>query len=232
MSIQVRARTTALDILSVNLSDVIALPDEKAAPALNERMAVLDQVHRIHERSFAERGIIAREFERRKLWQYLVDPHTNEVFSSFSAWMACPDYIGCRRVNFEAKRDIESMPEIPAEQLREIPKSNIKVLRQLSSHVRAEPEVLEAAKSLPQNEFLKKIEADHADQHLEVRRLLRFSPGRSGSKIVEEAIRWALDHDIAGTRDEALVRMAETALKDWELDAELEQMTEEEKAEA
>lgn len=222
----VRVRTT-FDIISTNLSDLIALPDDKAAAALNERMGVLDQIHKIHERSYCERGIIAREFERRELWRHLVDPDTRTQFSSFTAWMSCSDFLGCRRVNFEAKKDIEDLQDIPFDQLKDVSKGNIKVLKQLSTHVRQQPEILESAKTLPQNEFLEKIEREHENQHLEVRRPLRFSPGRSEVKIIEEAIAWALENDIAGSRDEALVRMAETALKDWQLDKELAEMPDE-----
>ena len=53
---------------------------------------------------------------------------------------------------------------------------------------------------------------------------MRFSPGRSWSKDIEEAIVYALVNDIAGTRDEALWRMAETALDTWKLDEEIKSM--------
>src|SRR5271156_3383912 len=114
-----------------NLSDIIALPDEEAAEAMNDRMGVLDQIHRIYERSYSERGIIAREFERRRLWQHLVDPDTGQSFPNFSAWMACSDFLGCRRVNFESLRDMRALADIPEAQLIDVPKGNIKLLTQL-----------------------------------------------------------------------------------------------------
>jgi hypothetical protein len=214
----------AWDIVNTNLSDLIALPDVQAAPRLNERMALLDQIHKIHERSYSERGIIAREFERRKLWQHLVDPDTGQVFPNFTAWMSCSDFLGCRRVNFEAKKDMEGLEDVPQAKLLDVPKGNIKVLKQLSTKVRNKPEILEAARNLPQNKLLQKIEQEEPDQIIEAKQVLRFSPGRSWVKTIEKAIEWAIENDIAGTRDEALLRMAETALEQWELDFELSHM--------
>lgn len=208
----------------VNLSDLIALPDPEAAEAMNTRMGVLDQIHRIHERSYSERGIIAREFERRKLWAHLIDPATGQAFPSFSAWMSCDDFMGCRRVNFESLRDMRALADVPEEKLIDVPKGNIKLLAQLSTAVRNQPDVLEAARVLDRDAFEEKVEKEHPQQHIEARRPLRFSPGRTGAKVIEEAIAWALEHDIAGSRDEALVRMAEQALHEWQLEAELEEM--------
>jgi hypothetical protein len=228
--LQVRTRTL-FEIVSTNLSDMIALPDPEAAEALNTRMAALDQIHRIHERSYAERGIIAREFETRHLWAHLIDPETGISFPHLTAWLSCSDFLGCRRTNFEAKADMKELSDVPADKLIDVTKDNIKVLKLLSTSVRNQPDVLEAAKSMPQNEFLAKVEKEHPTQHLEVRRFLRFKPGRSGAKIVEEAIAWALEHDIAGSRDEALVRMAETALDEWKFYGDLKAMPAEEQQE-
>jgi hypothetical protein len=78
---------------------------------------------------------------------------------------------------------------------------------------------------------MEKVEREQPHQHIETRHLLRFNPGRSGAKIVEEMICWALEHDIAGTRDEALVRAAESALNEWKLELELREMPVEDPAE-
>jgi aryl-alcohol dehydrogenase-like predicted oxidoreductase len=84
--------------------------------------------------------------------------------------------------------------------------------------------VLEAARTMPREAFEEKVEKEHPHQHLQVHRALSFRPDRSGAKVIEAAIAWALEHDIAGTREEALVRACETALNQWELDFELSQM--------
>ena len=227
--IQVHARTrSALDILSVNLSDVIAQPDIVAAFELNERMGALNIIHRIHERTYPETGIIAREFERRHLYRHLIDPDTGEAFPHFTAWASCSNFLACRSTIFEAKADMKALEDVPAERLLDVPKDNIKVLKQMSTKVRNQPDVLEAAKTMKANKLLRKIEAEHPDQHLESRKPMRFSPGRAAAEIVEEGIEYAIEHEIAGTRDEALVRAFETALEAWKLDEELKNMPEEE----
>lgn len=222
-TIQVRARTP-MEIVSTNLSDLIALPDPEAAEALNTRMAALDQIHRIHERSYSERGIIAREFEVRRLWAHLLDPETGFPFPHLTAWME-GGFLGCRRVSFEAKTDMLLLKDISADKLIDVPKGNIKLLTQLSTAVRNDPAILAAAKTLTQDQFLEKLDKEQPSQHIEQRKALRFNPGRSGAKVVEEMIAWALDHDIAGSRDEALVRAAETALCQWGLEREMPEET-------
>jgi hypothetical protein len=223
-SIQVRDALSPLDLMKRNLCDLLYLPDAEAAEALNARMGALDAIHRIHERSYSERGIIAREFERRQLWKHLTDPETGETFPNFSAWMSCSDFLGCRRTNFESLRDMKLLQDVPEERLIDMPKSNIKTLTQLSTSVRNDPGILAAAKDMSPDEFLEKVEKEQPLQHLEARKALRFSPGRSGAKLIEQWIAYALEHDIAGSRDEALVRACEMALNDAELDEELAAM--------
>lgn len=229
-TLQVHARTS-FEIASVNIGELIAMPDPEAAEALNTRMGALDQIHRIHERSYAERGIIVREFEKRHLWKHLIDPETGEAFPHLTAWLSCSDFLGCRRTNFEAKRDMELLQDVPTDKLIDVPKGNLKVLTQLSTAVRNDPGILEAAKTMQPNEFMDKVEKEQPHQHIEARKVMRFSPGRSWAKTIEETIAYAIDHGIAGSRDEALLRMAETSLNEWTLEDEIKHMPPEEAVE-
>ena len=225
--IEVRART-AMEVMSVNLSDLISLPDQDAAPALNTRMGALDVIHKLHERSYAERGIIVREFERRKLWEHLVDPDTGTPFASLTAWMSCSDFLGCRRVNFEAKRDMEMLQDVPSEKLLDVPKSNIKVLASLSTQTRNEPRVLDAARTMQPEKFEQKIEKEYPDQHIQSRKIIRLKPTRDQKEDIDRWVEYALSHDIAGSLTEAIARACETAMNDAELDEELREMKTEE----
>jgi hypothetical protein len=229
-TMQVRART--FDVMAVNLADIMALPDAEAAPALNDRMGALDLVHKIHERTYAETGIIAREFERRKLYEHLIDPDTDRPFPNFTSWASCSNFLACRRIIFESKRDMDLLNDIPSDKLLDVPKSNIKVLTQLSTHVRNDQSVLDSAKNLPQNKFLAKLEKDNPDQHIETRRPFRFMPGRSDAKVMEQWIAYAMEHDIAGSATEAVVRACEYAMHDALLDEELASMPVVEEVEA
>lgn len=231
MNLQVQLAPTAIEVLSGNLSEAISLPDPEAAESLNRRMAAWVRVDRLYERSFVERGLIIREFEKRQLWKHLIDPETGLPFPHLSAWLSSADYLGCRRSNFESKRVLALLEDVPAEKLIDVPKANLHTLTQLSTAVRNDPEILEAARTLPREKFEEKLEREQPNQHISPLSPLRFHANRSDRKIIEETIIWALNHDIATTRDEAFVRACETALDSWQLDDELAHMPVEEKSE-
>ena len=220
MNLQAR---TPFDIVQTNLADLLALPDAQAAESLNARMAALDWIDQVHEISYPQRLVIIREFERRHLWKHLIDPRVGQPFPHLTAWLSS-GFIGCRRVNMEAHSDLKKLAEIPAEKLLEMPKENIRTLRELSTAVQKNPEVIEAAVQMPWQKFDEKIEKEFPEQHREARRPMRFNPGRIGAKKVEEWIRYALEHDLADSRDDAIVKACEAALHDAELDAELAAM--------
>lgn len=205
-------------LLHRSLDTIISYPDERAAETLNQRMGAISMIERIYEASYSERCVIVREFEKRKLWRYITDPSTGEPFQHMTAWLSCSEALGSRRINFEAKRDGELLSDVPAHKLIDVPKSNIKALIQLSTEVRNDPEILEAAKNLKRNEFLELIERDHPLQHLESKRVMRFSPDKSGADAIEEMIAFAIENGIAISRDEAIVMAAESALSEWKSD--------------
>lgn len=215
--IQVRARTS--------LSSLIALPDSDAARALNDRMGVLKQIEELYEVSYSERVIIIREFEVRRLWKHLIDDEVGEPFANLTAWLSS-GFLGCRRVNMEAHRDIKLLGDVPSEKLIDVPKGNLKVLAHLSTAVRNQEDVLEAAKTLPRAEFEEKVEREQPEQHIEVRAPMSLRPGRSERKVIERWITYAVAHDLASSPTEAIVRACERCLIDEELN-ELRPLSEE-----
>lgn len=221
-ALQVRHAPSPLSILATNLDDLLALADPEAAESLNVWMAALKRVGEIYEVSYGQRLVIIRHFEERSLWRYLTDPETDLPFPNLTAWLSS-GFIGCRRVNLEAHKDGQALSDVPPEKLIDVPKSSIRVLKQLSTGVRNQPDVLEAAKR-GDEKLLEKIEAEHPLQHIEGRKPLRFNLGRSQAKTVEKWIAYALENDIAGSREEAIERACERALYDAELDEELKRM--------
>lgn len=221
-AIQVHIRTP-FEIVSTNLETLIALPDPEAAERLTERIMAWNMVDELHKHSYVERGLIAVQFETKKLWQYTIDPETGEHFPNFSAWMSCPEILGCRRTNFEAKKDLLLLSDVPTAKLIDVPKENIKVLTQLSTAVRNDPGILEAAKG-PADKFLEKVEKEQPLQHIESRRPLLLKPGRSDRKAIDLWVEYAIQHDLAGNLTEAIVRACETALYQAQLDEELKSM--------
>lgn len=212
-----------LRVISLTLPDLISLPDPEAAVALNGRMALLDMVDAAHSVSYSQRLVIIAEFRRRSLWKYLIDPLVGEAFPHETAWLSS-GFGGCRRVNFEAKRDAEKLADVPPGKLLDVPKGNIKVLTQLSTAVRNEPAILETARTASEDELLDKVEKEHPDQHLTVRKRIILRPGRAEARVIEGWVAYAREHDIAGTREEALVFACEVALDRCRLDEELAAM--------
>lgn len=223
MNIQVHHAPGPLAILSTNLDELLALSDPDAAESLNAWMAALKRVEEVYEVSYGQRLVIIRNFEERSLWRYLTDPDTDLPFPNLTAWLSS-GFIGCRRTNMDAHKDALMLSDVPAVKLIDVPRETIKVLKKLSTDVRNDAGVLEAARRMGTEDFEEKIEKEHPNQCIERRQPMRFSPGRSWARTIEEAITYALEHDIAGTRDEALLRMAETSLNDWRLDEEIKSM--------
>ena len=230
-ALQVRDALAELRLISLTLPDLISLPDPESAVALNGRMALLDMVEAAAKVSYSHRLVIIREFEVRRLWQYLIDPMVGEPFPNLTAWLAS-GFLGCRRVNMEAHRDAQMLPEMKPQQLLDVPKSSIKVLTGVSTDVRNRPDVLEEAKK-GDDALLEKLETEHPGQHIEQRKPMHLMLGRSERKAVDAWTSYAIEHDIAGTVKEAIVRACEMALDDAKLDEELKAMpAEEEKAPA
>lgn len=217
MSLQVHPRTPFLDVVEVNLAQLIALPDQEAAESMQVRMACIERVEEMHERSYAEVGIIAGQFQKRELWRLVDNPMSGEPFISWSAW-ASSSGIRCRRIIFESKKDMERLGDVPADRLIEVPKGNLKVLIQLSTQVRNQDDILEAAKTMEPSDFLEKIETEQPFQHVESRTPMVIKPGRSDRKIIERWSTYAQTHDLAGSLTEAIVRACEQCLIDHELD--------------
>lgn len=183
------------------------------AVELHQRMESISHSDLYMRNSYAERGIIALEFDRKGLWKYVKDPSTGRPFSSFTAWMECPSFLSSRRANFEAKSDMEKLQGIPHELLIGVPRRNIKMLVLLSSHIRR----LEAfnAKKMSCKEFALHIQDTYPDQHIEVRKYLSFALPASEAEVVLDVIQWAMENDIAQSKNEALLYMAETAREAW-----------------
>lgn len=214
----------SLAIFNRSLWDLVGLPDPAAAEQLDKRMKALDVVDRIYQVSFVERGIIAQEFQRRALWKHLEDPDTGTPFANMDAWMSCSEFMGCRRTNYEAKRVVTMLEDVPTAKLIDIPKASLHTLAQLSTAVRNQPDILEAAKTMTPEKFVEKVEREQPMQHIESRAPLVLRPGRSDRKAILEWVEYAMTHDIAGNMTEAIVRACEMALDDARLDEELKTM--------
>jgi len=191
-----------LSALTVPLADDLALPDSEAASKLDFRMHLWTTVDDLAQCSYIERGIIASEVQKRELWKHL-------GYRNFNHW-ANSKAAGSHGSIMDAKADVLALErDLKPSELSGIPKRSIKVLRQLSSSVRRDKDVLQAARDLPPEDFIGMIGTEHPEQHIEQE--------LPGAAKVKEAVQYALDHDIAGTTDEAKLYMATAAIEWWEM---------------
>jgi len=196
--------------LTAKLEDLIALPDEECATALNARARYWDEVDQVQPLSYGERGLIAVTFERRRLWEYIDGCH------SFDSWMSHrPD--ASRSTMYAAWRAAKEL-ENDVPDLSGIPRDTVETLRGISSSVRREPEVIEAAKTKTPAEFVEHIQENHPNQHIERRKPLKFNFSESQSKVIEQGIKFATDNLGARSREEAMEMAMAEAMEQWPFD--------------
>src|ERR1700687_5819247 len=107
--------------LTADLNDLLALPDEECATALNARARYWDEVDRVQPLSYGDRGLIAVTFERRRLWQFIDGCH------SFDSWMSHrPD--ASRSTMYAAWRAAKEL-EKDVPDLSGIPRDTVETLR-------------------------------------------------------------------------------------------------------
>jgi hypothetical protein len=154
------------------------------------------QLEQQYKRSYVMRGVCGLEVKQRQLWKVL-------QFSSFEQWLqnACPQ---SRADVYAAMRTVEELTEIPRQELEEIPRMNLKVLQSLSTAVRRDPGVLQAAKVCSEREFVAKVQQAHPEQHMESHRRLVFNPTMSAALLIEGAIERAINSGQVGSREEWL----------------------------
>ena len=207
---------TMIDTITPDTLDcVLKLPNRRGERVLFNRLRYLDRTTKL---AYSEIGRISLTVQAYLLHEYRIDPATGKP-CSFTRWLRLAVPWGYSTA-FQAMRDVEDLKDIPAEHLAEIPQSNFPVLKQLSTAVRAEPDVIEAAKSKSTEEFTAQIRHDHPEQHLELRRMLRVNMDESAMNVVEEAIREAEKRG-AGSRSEALEMICAEALLEWRFEKEI-----------
>jgi len=181
---------------------VRAMAPEPAAIALDGALRALDG---LSKRIFIERGLILLEVESRRLWEHLASPE-GVPYRSFEQWVcSAADY--SRRDCFYALAAAKELRDIPVRELSQMTRSNIEVMKTLSSGVRQKPEVIEAAKNLPEREFVAKIQGEYPEQHLERSQPVVMASVGASEKI-DQAIALATALYGCKSRGEALEAIA------------------------
>jgi hypothetical protein len=179
-----------------------------AAIALDGALRALDG---LSKRIFIERGLILLEVESRRLWEFLATPE-GIPYRSFEHWVTlAADY--SRRDCFYALAAAKELRDIPVRELSQMTRSNIEVMKTLSSGVRKQPEVIEAAKTLPEREFVAKLQNDYPSQHIEQRQPVTMASPEDCAEF-EAAIARAMERG-ATTRAEAIRDISVNYLLDF-----------------
>ena len=151
-----------MSLNSFSILHVRSLEDSDAAYALDTRLRLIDWGYR---RSFVERGLILLEVEERQLWKLMLRLDNGEAYTSLNSWI-CDAAPYSRSDSFAALRAVKELRDIPTDMLLEMPRVNVQVLQALSSQVRQDEGVLEAARTHSKKDFVAMIERDHPQQHI------------------------------------------------------------------
>jgi hypothetical protein len=174
--------------------------DEEAAVVLDGHLRMLERQYR---RSFVARGLILLEVEERVLWAKLIDSETGEPYSSFERWIVSAATYS-RSDCFAALKAVKELRDIPTDQLLDTPRCNVSILQSLSTAVRKQPEVVKAAQTMSQKDFVAQIEQRWPEMHVEERRTIHLNPVKGATAIIEETIAMAMLLEDVKTREEAL----------------------------
>jgi hypothetical protein len=136
---------------------------EPASARLGQILKALDS---IEEQAFAVRGEAMLLVEERNLFRFVLDEEVGDFYMSFDKWLkdTLPRSWGyCR----DALRVRKELKDVPYSDLVHMKRCNLEQLKKVSSSVRILPEVVQAAKSMPEKAFVE--EMNRRGQHLEVK---------------------------------------------------------------
>ena len=137
-------------------------PAEGAAEALRY---LVEQMKGVEEYTFAVRGWAFRIYEGRELYKLDIDPRVDLPYASMNSWLE-GEYPKHARYYKEAWAAAKALQDIPFNDFAAMPRVNIKLLEKASSGLSKMPDVVEAAKTMPEKEFRAKLNIEH-HQHIE-----------------------------------------------------------------
>jgi len=185
----------------ISTSVVTQLKSMPPAQAAEELRVMLHDLDEAEDRVFASRGMACMMIEERELWQYFEDPDVGESFKSmdrFLKWVAPKSWSYCR----DAMRVVKELGADFPDLLR-IRRCNLEQLKKVSTKVRRNPAVIEAARTLPEKAFVEKVNREF-EQHLEIKSPVVMAPAGDVAEF-NAAIEMALAiEDGCETRADAL----------------------------
>ena len=189
-------------------SELRSMVAEVAGKRLTGFLRGLDGVEK---QVFAIRGMAMLIVEERELYRWVLDEEVGDYYTSFDRWMKqeLPTSWGyCR----DALRAVKELRDVPFEDLLQMKRTNIEQLKKVSSSVRILPEVVAAAKSLPEKSFVAKMNEEH-DQHLETKQPVVMAT-QDDCEEFETAIALAIAVEGCTTRAEAIRAVSISYIQD------------------
>lgn len=184
--------------------DYLSLADPDAAALISTRVRQWDTEDRVR---YATLGLMVLAVEKRLLWQYVIDPDDGLPCRSLARWIrvCAPNaYSTC----YAAKRDVEELQDVPADDLAQIPQSNMKTMKLLSTAVRRDPAVLKVAKTQRTEALVAHVKENHPEQHLEAPTKLLLNLTEIAKAEIEEAMQLAIERGDSHTKEEAVLMWA------------------------
>ena len=182
---------------------------QQAADALQTILTSLDGAEK---QVFALRGMAALIIEERELFRCVYDEETGQYYASLDRFLKC-EFPNSWSYIRDALRAVKELKDMPFADLLQIKRVNLEQLRKVSSSVRILPEVVEAAKQMPEKAFVAKLNAEH-HQALEVKQPVLMAE-QSASAIIDQAVEMAIALEGCGSRSEALEAMAAYCIEGW-----------------
>ena len=199
-----------IEAKEITHQDIIALrevDDMEAAEIYDARVRYLEAYSK---RTFVETGLILAEFEDRKLQEKIVDPATGAYYTSFNTWLMAAAPVS-RSSGYDAMATVRRLQAVPVADLQAMPRCNVKTLSTLSTSVQQQPDIIEAAKNLTEEQFIAKVETRHPDQHVTNKRPMRLKPEKAQRKAIDYGLDVAMWAYNVPTREEAM----EAVFQDW-----------------
>ena len=174
------------------MTDLTKLPDPDAEAEVYASLHSYDADERLR---YASIGLMVLAVHKRMLWRHRIDPADGFPCRSFARWVriACPYSYS---TVYAALRDVEELQDVPAADLAQIPQSNMRTMKQLSTAVRRDPKVLAAAKGRTES-LVAHVKANHPNQHIEGEKFLRVPLNEGQMDDVNKAITKAMERGCA-----------------------------------
>jgi hypothetical protein len=184
--------------------------------------SILKSMDLTEKQVYARRGMACLLAEERQLFRWVIDEEVGDYFVSFDRWLkqTCPEsWSYCR----QAMNAVKELKDMKFEDLLQIKRANIEQLKKVSSNVRLLPEVVQAAKHLPEKQFVEKLNTEH-QQHLDVKTPIVMATPDDCEEF-ETAIAMAIAVEGCANRAEAIRCISVNYIQEHAVEAEHRQET-------